>query len=39
MTIPSMRGAAAQIRAEARELASRHAGCRLVDTEVVRYAS
>jgi CheY-like chemotaxis protein len=33
MTIPSMRGAAAQILAEARELASRHVGCRLVDTE------
>jgi CheY-like chemotaxis protein len=33
MTIPSMRGAAAQILTEARELASRHAGCRLVDTD------
>ena len=31
MTIPSMWPAAAQIRAEARELASRHAGCRVVD--------
>jgi CheY-like chemotaxis protein len=31
MTIPSMRPFAAQIRAEAHELASRHAGCRLVD--------
>ena len=33
MTIPSMRGAAGQILAEARELASRHVGCRLVDTD------
>jgi CheY-like chemotaxis protein len=33
MTIPSMRDAAAQIRAEARELASRHAGCRLIDPD------
>jgi CheY-like chemotaxis protein len=33
MTIPSMRPAAAQIRAEARELARRHAGCRLVDPD------
>jgi CheY-like chemotaxis protein len=33
MTIPSMRGAAAQILTEARELASRHTGCRLVDTD------
>lgn len=33
MTIPSMRPAAAQIRAEAHELASRHAGCRLVDAD------
>jgi CheY-like chemotaxis protein len=31
MTIPSMGPAATQIRAEARELASRHAGCRVVD--------
>jgi CheY-like chemotaxis protein len=33
ITIPSMRHAAAQIRAEAHELASRHAGCRLVDAD------
>jgi CheY-like chemotaxis protein len=33
MTIPSMRRAAAQIEAEARELASRHAGCRVVDRD------
>jgi len=31
MTIPSMWHAATQIRAEARDLASRHAGCRLLD--------
>ena len=31
MTIPSMWPAAAQLRAEARELAGRHAGCRVVD--------
>ena len=33
MTIPSMRYASAQIEAEARELASRHAGCRVVDRD------
>lgn len=33
MTIPSMGPAAAQIRAEARDLASRHAGCRVVDED------
>jgi CheY-like chemotaxis protein len=33
MTIPSMRYAAAQIEVEARELASRHAGCRVVDRD------
>ena len=33
MTIPYMRGAAMQILAEAHELASHHAGCRLVDTD------
>ena len=33
MTIPSMRPAAAQLRAEARELASRYGGCRVVDGE------
>ena len=33
MTIPSMRYAAAQIEAEARELASRHPGCRVVDRD------
>jgi CheY-like chemotaxis protein len=33
ITIPSMRHAAAQIRAEAHELASRHAGCRVVDAD------
>jgi CheY-like chemotaxis protein len=33
MTIPSMRYAAAQIEVEARELASRHAGCRVIDRD------
>jgi CheY-like chemotaxis protein len=33
MTIPSMRYAAAQIEAEARELASRHSGCRVIDRD------
>ena len=33
MTILSMRHATSQIRAEAHELASRHAGCRLVDPD------
>jgi CheY-like chemotaxis protein len=33
MTIPSMRHAAAQIEAEARELASRHVGCRVADRD------
>jgi CheY-like chemotaxis protein len=33
MTIPSMRYAAAQIEVEARELASRHSGCRVIDRD------
>lgn len=33
MTIPSMWHAAAQIRAEAHDLASRHEGCRLLDAD------
>lgn len=33
LTIPEVAHAIAQVRAEAHELASRHAGCRLVDAE------